>query len=272
MDEEPGSCADSCLYDGEVMHRRAAPHHRLRYRVFSLLLDLDALPALDRRLRWFSYNRFNLLSFHDRDHGRRDGTSPRAWVDGALAAHGLEPGGRITLLCFPRLFGYVFNPLSIFFCHAPSGRLSAILYEVRNTFGDKHGYLIEVPPGHTSDDAVIQHCEKAFHVSPFLPLAGRYEFHLKEPGARLNILIRHLRDGAEVLLASHVGRRIALTDGAILRQVARHPLMTLKVIAGIHWEALFLWLKGAGFHRRPDPPATEVSFVPAPRPDLSDAA
>ena len=264
--------AVSCLYDGEVMHRRAAPRHRLRYRVFSLLLDLDALPALAARLRLFSHNRVNLLSFHDRDHGRRDGTSPRAWVDAALAANGLETGGRITLLCFPRLLGFVFNPLSIFFCYAPAGRLSAILYEVRNTFGDKHGYLIEVPPDHATDAPIAQHCEKSFHVSPFLPLAGAYEFHLKEPGKRLNIVIRHLRDGAEVLLASHVGRRAPLTDAAILRHVLRHPLMTLKVIAGIHWEALFLWLKGARFHRRPEPPATDVSFVPAPRPTLSDAA
>jgi DUF1365 family protein len=111
----------SCLYPGTVLHRRVEPYHRLRYRVFSLLVDLDELPALDRRLRLFSHNRFNLLSFHDRDHGRCDGTPPRAWIDAALQTHGIEPGGRITLLCFPRLFGYAFNPLSIFFCHAPSG-------------------------------------------------------------------------------------------------------------------------------------------------------
>jgi DUF1365 family protein len=267
-----GDEAGSCLYDGEVMHRRAAPHHRLRYRVFSLLLDLDALPTLDARLRLFSHNRFNLLSFHDRDHGRCDGTSPRTWVDAALAANGLETGGRITLLCFPRLFGYVFNPLSIFFCYAPSGRLSAILYEVRNTFGDKHGYLLEVPVDRGADGTIAQRCEKSFHVSPFLPLAGSYEFLLKEPGDRFAILIRHLRDGAEVLRASQVGTRAPLTDASILRQVVRHPLMTLKVIAGIHWEALALWLKGARFHRCPAPPAADVSFVPAPRQNLSDAA
>jgi DUF1365 family protein len=264
--------AGSCLYVGEVMHRRVAPHHRLRYRVFSLLLDLDDAPALGQRLRLFSHNRFNLLSFHDRDHGRGDGAPPRAWVDAALTAHGLETGGRITLLCFPRLLGYVFNPLSIFFCHAPSGRLSAILYEVRNTFGDKHGYLLEVPPDHADDAPIAQACEKAFHVSPFLPLDGSYEFHLKAPGERLSILIRHLRDGVEVLRASQVGRRVPLTDASILHQVIRHPLMTVKVIAGIHWEALFLWLKGARFHGRPTPPATDVSFVPAPRQNLSDAA
>lgn len=271
----------SCLYDGQVMHRRTTPYHRLRYRVFSLLLDLDALPDLARRLRWFSHNRFNLLSFHDRDHGACDGTPVRAWVDDALAAHGLETGGRIALLCFPRLLGYVFNPLSVFFCHAPDGRLAAILYEVRNTFGDKHGYLIEVPRDHRGDAPIAQACEKSFHVSPFLALAGAYEFRLKPPGERLALLIRHLRDGVELMRASHVAQRVALTDAAILRQVIRHPLMTVKVIAGIHWEALFLWLKGARFHGRPTPPATDVSFVsapqaapgvPAPSKNFSDAA
>jgi DUF1365 family protein len=263
----------SCLYVGEVMHRRAQPYHKLRYRVFSLLLDLDELPALGRRFRWFSHNRFNLLSFHDRDHGSCDGRPPRAWVDAALAANGIATGGRIALLCFPRLWGYVFNPLSIFFCYAPSGALGAILYEVRNTFGDKHGYLIEVPPDRTSDDAAIaQACAKGFHVSPFLPLAGEYRFRLQPPGARLAIQIRHLLDGAEALLATHSGWRQDLTDGALLSAVARHPLMTLKVIAGIHWEALRLWLKRARVHPRPTPPAHDVTFVRADGAGLSDAA
>jgi DUF1365 family protein len=266
----------SGLYPGTVMHRRVQPYHRLRYRVFSLLVDLDELPALDRRLRLFSHNRFNLLSFHDRDHGARDASAPRAWIDAALAAHGLETGGRIALLCFPRLFGYAFNPLSIFFCHAPSGALRAILYEVRNTFGDKHGYLIEVPPGHTDGAPIGQACAKAFHVSPFMPLEGEYRFRLRPPGERLAIQIRYLIDGAEVLLATQTGRHEDLTDRAILRNVIRHPLMTVKVIAGIHWEALFLWLKRARFHRRPEPPVPDVTFIPAPvlsaGPSVSDAA
>ena len=262
----------SCLYPGTVMHRRVTPYHRLRYRVFSLLVDLDALPTLDRALRLFSHNRFNLLSFHDRDHGRCDGSAPRAWVDAALAAHGIEPADRIALLCFPRLFGYAFNPLSIFFCYAPTGALRAVLYDVRNTFGDKHGYLIEVPTDHDGDAPIHQACAKAFHVSPFLPIAGEYRFRLRPPGAHLSIQIRHLIDGAEMLLATHSGRREALTDGAILRQVIRHPLMTVKVIAGIHWEALFLWLKRARFHPRPEPPVDDVTFVPAGNPNLSDAA
>ena len=149
---------------------------------------------------------------------------------------------------------------------------ATILYDVRNTFGDKHGYLIEVPTDHDGDAPIHQACAKAFHVSPFLPIAGEYRFRLRPPGAHLSIQIRHLIDGAEMLLATHSGRREAQTDGAILRQVIRHPLMTVKVIAGIHWEALFLWLKRARFHPRPEPPSDDVTFVPAGNPNLSDAA
>jgi len=267
-DAEP----QSCLYAGTVLHRRLQPYHRLRYRVFSLFVDLDALPALDRRLRLFSHNRFNLLSLQDRDHGRCDGSSPRAWVDAALAANGLEPAARVMLLCFPRLLGYAFNPLSIFFCYAASGALRAVLYEVRNTFGDKHGYLIEVPRDHAGAAPIHQACAKSFHVSPFLPIAGEYRFRLRPPGARLTIQIRHVIEEAETLLATHTARRQALGDAAILGNVIRHPLMTVKVIAGIHWEALFLWLKRARFHRRPAPPAADVTFVPARPSNLSDAA
>jgi len=262
----------SCLYEGEVMHRRAQPFHKLRYRVFSLLVDLDELPALERRLRLFSHNRFNLLSLYDRDHGRRDGSAPRAWVDAALAANGIAPCARVALLCFPRLLGYVFNPLSIYFCYAESGGLRAVLYEVRNTFGDKHGYLIEVPPGHDGEAPLGQACAKAFHVSPFMPVAGEYRFGLRPPGARLAIQIRYLIDGAEALLATHKAARRELTDGTILASVIRHPLMTVKVIAGIHWEALFLWLKRARFHPRPEPPSHDVTFIPAGPANVSDAA
>jgi DUF1365 family protein len=264
--------ARSCLYVGEVMHRRARPAHKLRYRVFSLLLDLDELPALDRRLRWFSYNRFNFLSFHDRDHGRCDGTSPRAWIEDALAAHGLPTGGRIALLCFPRLFGYVFNPLSVFFCYAPAGGLAAILYEVRNTFGDKHGYLIALPADHEGSAPIRHACAKDFYVSPFLPIAGEYRFQLKEPTERLSLQIRHMLDGDEALLATHTAAREALTDESIRRNLIRHKLMTVKVMMGIHWEALLLWLKGARFHSHPPPPATDITFVRASGSDLSNAA
>lgn len=242
----------SCLYVGTVMHRRLQPFpHRFAYRVFSLLLDLDELPALGAGLRLFSHNRLNLLSFHDSDHGARDGTPLRPWVEGLLAEAGIAADGAIRLLCFPRILGLVFNPLAIFFCHRADGSLAAILYEVRNTFGDKHCYLLEAPAGGVRGAPILQGCAKQFHVSPFLPVDGEYHFRLKVPDASLSILIRHAAGGREMLIASQTGRREALTDRRLLARFLSHPLMTVKVVAAIHWQALRLWRKGARFHRHP---------------------
>jgi len=256
----------SALYFGEVMHRRLRPlRHRFVYRVFTGLFDLDELPKLGRRLRLFSHNRLNLFSFHDRDHGRRDGSPLRPWVEGHLAATGIDlDGGRILLLCFPRLLGYVFNPLSVYFCFHRDGGLRAILYEVKNTFGDQHGYLLPVEDG---DDGVVrQSCDKVFHVSPFIEMACRYHFRLRVPDARLALAIRQSTlagpDGEpDMLVATVTGRRRPLDDATLFRAWLRHPLMTLKVIAAIHFEALRLWRKGARFHRRTPPPEAEVTVV-----------
>ena len=156
---------DGVVYFGEVMHRRlGAVRHRFTYRVFSVLLDLDRLETLGRRLKLFSYNRVNIFSFQDRDHGARDGSPLRPWVERHLSAAGLGHlrGGRIRLLCFPRLWGYVFNPLSVFFCEAPDGTLAAILYEVSNTFGERHCYLEPVNP--SAAGVIEQGCAKRFYV------------------------------------------------------------------------------------------------------------
>ncbi len=250
----------SCLYLGEVMHLRLRPfRHRFAYRVFSLLVDLDRLVELDRRLRLFSYNRFNLLSFHDRDHGPRDGTDLREWVERALTRHGISlAGGPIYLHCFPRLFGYVFNPLSIYFCYHADGRLAAILYEVKNTFGGQHGYVLGVDGAVATAGPIRHDCRKVFYVSPFIAMDARYRFRLMPPEEHLSVLIRESVAEGEVLVASHRGRREALDDRRLLAAVVRHPLMTLKVIAAIHWQALLLWRKGARFLRRPAPPEIEV--------------
>ena len=176
----------SALYFGKVMHKRLRPFvHAFSYRVFSLYLDLDEAETLSRRLRLFSHNRWNLFSFQDRDHGPRNGSPLRPWIDRHLSAAGIDlEGGAVRLLCFPRVLGYVFNPLSIWFCHHVDGSLRAVLYEVRNTFGEKHGYLIPLAPGHKSGGAVIQDAAKAFYVSPFIAMEQRYDFRLAEPGDR----------------------------------------------------------------------------------------
>lgn len=262
---------DGTVYFGEVMHRRlGAVRHRFSYRVFSILVDLDRLEPLGRRVRLFSVNRTNLFSFHDRDHGARDGTPLRPWVERHLAAAGLEHvrGGRIRLLCFPRLWGYVFNPLSVFFCDAPDGSLAAILYEVSNTFGERHCYLEPVRPG--TDGIVEQACAKRFYVSPFIALEGDYRFRMLPPAERLMVAIRQRARDGQTLHAILSGTAAPFDDRTLVQALLRYPLMTFKIMAAIHWEALRLWRKGAKFQTRPAPPPVEVTYgpglVPGPEP------
>lgn len=252
----------SRLYYGQVMHRRLRPFgHRFGYRVFSLYLDLDELDRLDRELPFFSHNRFNLFSLHDRDHGARDGGPLRPWIESWLGRFGIDlEGGSIKMLCFPRILGYVFNPLSLWFCYHRDGRLMAVLYEVRNTFGDKHGYLIPLG-NHAPGTPILQSCEKAMHVSPFMEMKSRYAFRLREPDERLSILIRQFTADGETLIATHTGRAAKLTGRELLKAFVLHPLMTMKVMGAIHWEAFRLWRKGAVFHRRPAPPADDVELI-----------
>ena len=241
----------SAVYLGRVMHHRIKPvRHRFVYRVFSLLLDLDRLAELDRGLRVLSVNRANLVSFHERDHGARDGSPLRPWVDARLREHGLESAGRVFLLCFPRLLGYVFNPLSVYYCYGLTGRLDAILYEVKNRCGEQRAYVLPVARAAEPAARVRQSCAKQFYVSPFIEMAAGYRFKLAPPGERLTLVIQEEVEQSTSMVATLTGRRRPLTDRQLLRAVLRLPLMTLKVIAAIHYEALRLWLKGAPLQPR----------------------
>jgi len=253
----------SAIYRGAVLHRRLRPRrHRLDYRVFSLLLDLDDLPSLDGRLRWFGYNRGAPLSFHDRDHGPGEGTPLRPWVDAELARAGLDlGGGPIRVLCYPRLWGYVFNPLTVYFCHHPDGRLGAMLYEVNNTFGDRHCYLIPVDATQAGAQVIRQACDKRLYVSPFMEMETRYHFRVQPPGETIAVAIRQTDADGPILFASFTGNRAPLSDRALAGAVARHPLMTLKVMAGIHWEALKLFAKGMRLLPRGPAPRDLVTVV-----------
>lgn len=253
----------SALYFGDVMHARLQPvRHRFAYRVVSLYADLDELPALHRRLRLLSHNAGNVFSFQDRDHGPRDGQPLRPWIEARLTDAGIDlAGGAVRLLCFPRLWGYVFNPLTLWFCHHADGSLRAILYEVSNTFGQHHSYLIPLSDDDRRSGAIRQGCGKGFYVSPFLPMESDYHFRLRVPGERLAVAIRQTTAAGDTLIATQTGRRRALTDANLLRALGTHPLMTAKVMAGIHWQALRLWRKGVPFHRRPAPPGEPVSTV-----------
>jgi len=247
------------LYRGQVFHKRLKPFvHALEYSVFSLFLDIDDLDGLSQRSRLFGYNRWAPLSLHDKDYGARDGTPVRDWVNTVLAGFGFDPeGGSVRLLTFPRLWGYAFNPLSIYYCYDRDGRLEAVLYEVSNTFGQSHAYLIAVE---NTEGPVHQETAKIFHVSPFIEMDCRYQFSLTHPGEKLGIVIRQSdSSGDPILIARHKAKGAALTDKAIAAALVRHPLMTAKVIGGIHWEALKLWLKGARYYPKPNLPAEHVS-------------
>jgi DUF1365 family protein len=250
----------SAFYDGVVVHERYRPRaHKLRYSVFTMLFDLDELPLLSTSLKFFAHNRWAPVAFHDCDHGRRDGTGLRAWAEGKMRDAGVEPdGGRIELLCYPRLFGYVFNPLSVYFCRTRDGALAAILYEVHNTHGEQHTYAIPV----RNDGAVIeQRAEKAFYVSPFIGPTATYNFRILPPDGNVIVVIRQESAGEPLMTASFHGTRQPLSTGALLSHLGSFPLMTFKVVAAIHWEALKMWWKGFEVfphapQRRPSGPRT----------------
>jgi DUF1365 family protein len=237
------------LYIGKTVHERRTPFlHRFSYRLGSILLDLDRLPEAGRLSRFFSVGRFNLYSFEPRDHGPRDGSDLSSWARALLTEHGitLTEQDTITLLSAPRVLGYQFNPLSIYFASGADGRLKGMIYQVHNTFGDSHCYVAKA-----QDGALQTHdAEKVFHVSPFFDRAGRYEFTLREPDERFHLTIFKQRDDGPDFLATMAMKREALSTPRLLHLFLTQPFSSLKTILAIHWEALRLWFKGAVYHRR----------------------
>jgi DUF1365 family protein len=256
-----GSVA-SAIYECRVMHQRFFPiAHRFSYGVWYLLADLDELPGLDSTIPGFGYERTAPVSFYARDHGPRDGSDLRVWVEARLGEAGIAlDGGAVRLLCFPRVLGYTFNPITVWFCHGPAGELRAILYEVSNTFGEWHHYL--VPVTSWDDRAVIRSgFDKELFVSPFTDMASTYDFRTRIPDGRIAMSVRQRAPGGQVLVATLTGRRRALTGRALARVLARYPLVTAKVTLGIHLEALRLRRKGAPYRRRGIPPANDLTIV-----------
>lgn len=252
---------ESCIYEGHVVHKRSRPKsHELKYRVFCLSLDVDEMDSLQRRLKWFSVNSFNVLSFWDRDHADGSDQPLRPWIDKQLSLAGADlEGGRIKVVCYPRILGYAFNPLTTYYCYHRDGSLRAMLYEVNNTFGERHSYLFPIKD---QDKRLFRHsCDKKFYVSPFLDVSGQYNFAVRPLTNRLFLHIQQADDEGPVLDAWTTGQRSELTDRAILGSLARFPLLTLKVIAGIHWEALRLWLKGLTVTERPAAPAIPITII-----------
>ena len=251
----------SALFSGVVTHARLRPRqHRLAYRVSSLLLDLDELECLNGRLRLFSVDRFNLFSFHSKDRSDGTGGNLRNQIERSMAAAGVAcDGGPIKLLTMPRILGWSFNPLSVFFCYRRSGDVAAILWQVDNTFGERHGYFIPVDDQQTGE--IRQSCDKCFYVSPFMDMNLKYEFRVRPPGEAFSIVINASDENGVVLNAHHHGKRVELTDRALLAAFAALPLQTLSVAGGIGWEAWKIWWKGVKVRRRPCPPLQGISIV-----------
>ena len=250
----------SLLYFGSARHRRLRPRiHELSYRLFWTLLDLDEIPDLPARSTLFSHNRFNLLSFHDRDHGDGSGAPLRPQVERTLADNGMAfDGGPIQLFCMPRVLGYGFNPISIYFCQRRDGAVAAIVYEVHNTFGERHSYVFDA---HEENVRAAHGCGKRLHVSPFMDMAMRYEFRTLLPAERFAISIRGSDADGTLIHASLAGLAAPFNSLNLLRGLLVYPLLTFKVTAAIHWHALRLWLKGIRVRRKPAPPQEPTTSI-----------
>ena len=236
----------SCLYTGQVYHKRTRPCvHVLRYSVFSLLLDLSEIKQLARKHWLFSHNRFNLLGFYDRDFGESRAESLSDYIGRKLLESGFQiMPARILLSCYPRVLGHAFNPLSVFYCLDRNNNCYAVVHEVHNTFGERHAYVLPVSSDY--DDAnpwIHQTTSKSLFVSPFAHMGMYYEFRLNLPEDRQVIVIRASDDEGLLITASYVARRQVLSTSQLLKHFFRIPLLGAKVVLGIHWEAMKLWVK-----------------------------
>ncbi|MDQ0463181.1 DUF1365 family protein [Caulobacter ginsengisoli] len=244
------------LYVGSTTHHRFEPRpHRFRYAIFQLLVDVDdpgaGLPGLMR------LGRFGLFSFTPADHGDRSGAPLRAWVEARLAEAGVTASAvRIRLLAFPRVLGFVFNPLSLFFVEDTDGRLEAVIYEVNNTFGQTHAYVVPAAGAGRQRQAAA----KRLYVSPFYGVEGEYRFTVTPPDEGFHLTIVKAVNGRTDFTAAQTAQRVPLSNPVLLKLFFSMPLMTLKVVAAIHWEALRLLIKGAPFGARPPGPDVGASL------------
>ena len=240
---------NSFIYSGNVVHKRFKPKvHYFKYKVFSLLIDLSEIESMEKNLKIFSFNKFNIISFYNKDHGARDGSSIKDWVINNLKKNNIDTNDiKIKLLCYPRIFGYVFNPLSVFYIYDKNLNLISILYEVKNTFGEQHTYIFKTGIRHN----LLQHmCKKKFHVSPFIEMNCIYFFRLLKPGNKISVIIDQNDEDGKILYASQDGIKSDLTNVNLIKSYLKHPLMTFKIILAIHFEAFKLWSKGIKFIKK----------------------
>ena len=232
---------NSKIYTGKVIHKRFKPkEHYFKYNVFSLLIDLNELEEINKYIKVFSYNKFNIISFYDKDHVDRDGSSIKLWVKKNIRNIGIMTEDiSIKLLCYPRIFGYVFNPLSTYFIYNKNTELISIFYEVKNTFGEQHTYIFKA-----QDEKTVQNkCKKKFYVSPFIEMDCEYHFKTLNPREQLSVVINQNDKDGKLLFASQDGVSKDFNNKNLILSYLTHPLMTFKIIGAIHYEAFKLWAK-----------------------------
>ena len=248
---------NSCIYNGTVKHQRFKPiKHTLNYKTFSMLIDLDEIESLAKNISIFSLNKFNIFSFYNIDHGKRDGSSLKNWVLKNIKKFNISDNiTKIKLLCYPRMFGYVFNPLSIFYCYE-NNSLKAIFYEVKNTFNEQHTYIFKIK----NEEKIEQQCKKKFYVSPFMDMETYYNFKLLNPKEKLSIFIKQTDGEETILTATQIGDKKEFSFKQLLINFFKYPLMTIKIISSIHYEAFFLWKKGAVYKKRDNKILNNLSY------------
>lgn len=252
----------SRLYTGLLWHQRTSPATNVfRAPIYYLGLDLAELQEIDSRLRLFSYNRANLVSFWDRDHGPRDGSPLRPWIESQLSRVGIDlKGGSVQLVTFPRVLGARFYPVSFWYCRGADGVVLAVMAEVHNTYRDHHNYLLH-NGGAPLDWASRPRMAKAFFVSPFIPVDDvTYEFAFTEPGNTISVSVLDYVSGLLVHTASLTLRANELTDLALAHTVLRHGPISIVALVRIHWQALRLLAKGVPLHPHTAPPSEEVTW------------
>jgi len=251
------STINSCLYKARVMHHRLEPkQHRFHYDIFMFYLDLDEIDSLCKNLRWMSRNKFNLFNFRDKDHLQLPREKPdttkttREHITEYLKENGVDIGnGRIMLLTNLCTLGYQFNPVSFYYCYNEQGEVACTIVEVCNTFMEMKPYFLGANT--RAGDHFHLNTTKHFYVSPFIDMDTNFDFNLDIPGEKLQVRIDDFKqDGSRFFISTLSGARVPLTDGKLLQYFFSFPLITLKVIGLIHWQALKLWLKKLPFHKK----------------------
>lgn len=259
--KKPVTTPAASLYFGKVTHARLKPKlHRFNYNIFSLVIDLDNYLEARKKSRLFSINKSGVISFHEKDHGPRDGSSLRDYIDKLLSDGNINKPAKILLWCNPRVLGYTFNPLSIYFCYDDKDNVIALVYQVNNTFGQTHSYVAKVSENQKASPSIRNSAEKQFYVSPFLDMNLRYDFRIQPPEKALKVRILEHDETGPILSATFSGEYRKLSTRNLIAGMFKTLGLSWKIITGIHFEALILWFKGIKLIPRPAPPE-EPSYI-----------